>query len=123
MRVVHESGGDRRVLATAVERADTLRSQVLGLRFRDALPEGHAMVIDAPDSPFPLVGSPSSATVDMLGVSFPLDVVWVADGRVRQTKRLRPWLGLGIARADTIVELPAGVAEDVAVGDRLAIEE
>jgi uncharacterized membrane protein (UPF0127 family) len=122
MRLVHGSGPDRRVLASEVERADTLRSQVLGLRFRDDLPEGHAMVIDAPDSALSLLGSPSPATVDMLGVGFPLDVVWVAEEQVRKVKRLSPWLGLGMARADTVVELPAGGADGIAVGDRLVLE-
>ncbi len=129
MRIVHEPAGeanptgDSRVLADHVEVADSLPSQFMGLRFRDGLPADHALVIEAPDSPLPLTGSPSRATVDMIGVGFPIDVLWLAEREVTQTKRLRPWIGMGIAPADTIVELPAGTTEDVAVGDVVRVED
>lgn len=130
MRLVHEpasddgaDGDDRRQLASHVEVADTLRSQFVGLRFRDELPDDHALVIEVPESSLPFTGDPSRATVDMIGVGFPIDVCWLADDRVVHTKRLRPWVGVGIARADRIVELPAGRADDVTTGDRIRVRE
>jgi hypothetical protein len=33
------------------------------------------------------------------------------------------WRGFGMAIADTIVEFPAGTADDVAVGDSMYVEE
>jgi hypothetical protein len=59
----------------------------------------------------------------MLATPDPLDVVWSLDGEVRKVKRLRPWVGVGIGRADQVVELPAGVGAAVEVGDELAIGE
>ena len=51
-----------------------------------------------------------------------LPSTWCDDGRVVQVKTLSPWTGLGMASADTVVELPAGTADAVAVGDDVIIE-
>ena len=116
VRVVHEGGsarGEGTVLASSVETADSLREKVVGLRFRRGVPEDHALVFR-----FARV---RRRDVDMLFVPFPIDVLWIVDDRVERTSRLRAWLGVGIARADTIIELPAGAADGVAPGDRVRI--
>ena len=105
---------DGEALATHVEVADSYRSRARGLMFRRSLPDGHALL-------FRFDGA-ARRSVHMLFVAFPIDVIWLVDGEVTHVKRLRPWLGLGLGRADTLVELPAGAADDVDVGDRVAVE-
>jgi uncharacterized membrane protein (UPF0127 family) len=97
VRVVHETPGGEEVLATRVETAEGLLAKMRGLRFRRSLPEGFALVF-----PFDRAGR---RDVDMLFVPFAIDVLWLVDGRVERTERLRPWVGFAIARADTLVEL------------------
>ena len=109
MRVVHEGT----VLADTVEVAESLPAKVKGLRFRRQLPEGHALVF-----PFRRAGR---RDVDMLFVPFPIDALWVVDGEVEATRRLRAWTGFGIARADTLIELPAGAAGAVSAGDAVRV--
>ena len=115
MRVVHLTGdGTESVLATSAEVAESLPAKMLGLRFRRSLHDGDALVF-----PFDGVGR---RDVDMLFVPIPLDVLWLVDDRVERVETLRPWLGIGIERADTLVELPAGTASEVAEGDVVRIE-
>jgi uncharacterized membrane protein (UPF0127 family) len=124
MRVVHEPAGDapaRRVLATEVEIADSPLSQARGLMFRRSLPDGFALVLEVGDGLFP-TGPPGRA-VHMLFVRVPLDVVWLVDDEVVRTARLSPWTGFGFAKADRVVELPAGGTEGVAPGDAVFLEE
>lgn len=116
MRLVHESAdGDSRVLATDVERADSLLQKVKGLMGKSSLPEGYALVFD--------FGRTSYRDVHMLFVRTPLDVVWLRDGEVVQVKTLAPWRGGGVAKADCFVELPGGAAEGVEPGDRIRFED
>ncbi|MFB6171910.1 MAG: DUF192 domain-containing protein [Haloarculaceae archaeon] len=110
MRVVH---GDR-VLARDVEVADGLVSQALGLMFRRSVPEEYALV-------FPFDGQRQRG-LHTVCVRFPIDALWLCDGVVQQVDTLRPWLGYGRALADTVIELPAGAADGVEVGDRVAVE-
>lgn len=110
MRVLHD--GD--VLATRVDLADTTLARARGLMFRRSIPDDYALVFR-----FPTVGR---RDVHMLFVPFPLDVVWLADGAVERVKTLRPWIGLGSARADLMLELPAGAAAGVRPGDSITIE-
>lgn len=84
-----------------------------GLMFRRSVPSGYALVF-----PFDEV---KYRSVHMLFVFVEIDVIWVADERVVQVSRLRPWTGFGIARADTIVELPTGGASVVEVGDTVQV--
>lgn len=117
MRVVHEprdAGGERRVLATEVDTADTLLAQARGLMFRRSLPEDYALVFRFRRA--------ATRRVHMLFVGVPLDVVWVVDGVVRRVETLDPWTGRGKARAETLVELPAGAADGVQPGDRVVVE-
>ncbi|MFB6307755.1 MAG: DUF192 domain-containing protein [Haloarculaceae archaeon] len=115
MRVVHESGEGARTLASTVEFAETFREQTLGLMFRESVPEDFALVFE--------FGRAGWRSIHMLFVRMPLDVLWLVDGEVRQYKTLQPWRGIGLSKADTVVELPAGAAEGVTKGDRIRIEE
>ena len=114
MRVVHEpADGSERVLATTVEVADGLLSQARGLTFRRSVPDDYALVFR--------FGREATRGLHMLFVPFDIDAVWLVDGEVRAVERLRAWLGHGRARADTVVELPAGAANGVAPGDRVRV--
>lgn len=117
MRVVHEpaDGGERRVLATDVEVADSTLAQAKGLMFRGPVPEGFALVMDLGGGS--LSRGPGRQVVHMLFVRFPIDVVWLVDDEVQRTARLSPWTGIGLGRADRVVEFPAGTADGVAAGD------
>jgi len=124
VRVVHKPDGadESRTLATDVDTADTTREQAKGLIGRDSLPEDYALVFRFGEPPgfIPDVLT-NWRSIHMLGVKVPLDVVWVLDGRVTKTKSARPWIGTGVGKADTMIELPAGAAEDVAVGDTVRV--
>ena len=115
MRLVHQSDGARRTLATEVETADSFLAQARGLMFRRSIPDDYALVF-----PFDSV---ASRDVHMVFVPFPLDVLWLQNSEVVRKERLSPWIGLAKAEADQLVELPAGSADEVAVGDAVQIEE
>ena len=114
MRVVHETGGTSRELAGDVEVADGLVSKGLGLMFRRSAPDDYALV-------FPF-GGPGKRSLHMVAVPFDIDALWLVGGEVRRVARLAAWTGLGRARADTVVELPAGAADGVAAGDAVRVE-
>ena len=113
MRVVHEAGGER-VIASDVDVADGLLSKARGLMFRRSVPDDYALAF-----PFRRVRQRS---LHMVCVPFDIDAVWLVDGEVQQVRRLPAWTGLGRARADTVVELPAGTADAVEPGDTVRIE-
>ena len=116
MHLVQESAeGESRVLATEVDRADSLFAKIVGLMGKSSLPEGYALVFD--------FNRVSYRDVHMLFVRTPLDVIWLRDGEVVQVKTLQPWRGTGIAKADCFVELPAGAADGVEPGDLVRFED
>ena len=102
-------------LASDVDVARSAFAQGRGLMFRRSIPDGYALVFpfDAPDAQW----------LHMLFVPFAIDALWLVDGEVRKTKRLAPFVGLGRGCADTVVELPAGAADAVAVGDEVRLVE
>lgn len=115
-------GPDERVLATEVELAETVGEQTKGLMFREEVPEDFAMVFRFDDPPWwtpDLLAELRS--IHMLFVRESLDVIWLRDGTVEQVATLSPWTGLGLARADTILELRAGAADGVEPGDTVRI--
>jgi len=131
MRVVHEGdeviGGDdgptRTVLATEVEVADSVLSQAKGLMFRSSLPEEFALVLDVGGGGLlPFSDGPQRQFVHMLFMRVPIDVIWLVENRVVETATLSPWTGFGFQKADRILELPAGGAEGVGVGDTVRVE-
>lgn len=119
MRLVHRpddsANGESRVLASDVDVARTTLEQARGLMFRRSIPDDYALV-------FPF-DEPDTRWLHMLFVPFAIDAVWLVDDEVTATKRLAPFVGLGRGRADTIVELPAGATDDVAVGDEMLLRE
>lgn len=115
MRLVHEpADGEPRTLSSRVDTADTFLARMRGLMFRRSIPEDYALVFH--------FGRPATRGLHMLFVPFPIDAVWLVDGEVTRVATLPAWRGAGRARADTIVELPAGAAGDVEVGDRVELD-
>ncbi len=120
MQVVHRPAdgsaqSSDRVIARDVDVADSLLAQTRGLMFRTGVPDDYAMVFRFHRA--------KPRTFHMVFVPFPLDVVWLFDGKVTAVERLRPWIGFGRATADTVIELPAGAAQGVEPGDVVTIEE
>ncbi|MFB6269095.1 MAG: DUF192 domain-containing protein [Halobacterium sp.] len=111
MHLRHGRDGDERTLATDVDVADSFLSQARGLMFRRSIPDDYALVFDFEDA--------DVRDVHMVFVPFDIDAVWVEDGEVQRVERLSAWTGRGEARCDTLLELPAGAADDVSVGDRV----
>ena len=105
--------GDPTVLASDVDVARSTLQQARGLMFRRSVPEGYALVF-----PFEEV---DTQWLHMLFVPFAIDALWLVDGEVTERTRLAPFVGLGRGRADTVVELPAGAADGVAVGDEVRL--
>jgi len=108
-------GPEPTVLADDVDVARSTLEQGRGLMFRRAVPDGYALV-------FPFEEA-DAQWLHMLFVPFAIDALWLVDGEVRKRKRLAPFVGLGRGRADTVVELPAGAAADVGVGDEVRLVE
>lgn len=118
-RVVHDpTGGGEQVLATEVKLAESVLARARGLMFRSSLPEEHALVMEMGSG---LFGRPGRQAVHMLFVRFPIDVVWLVGSEVQRVARMRPWRSLASARADRILELPAGAASDVEPGDTVRV--
>ena len=115
MRVEHDGETGVRTLASDVDVVDTFLSRARGLMFRRSIPEDYAMVFT--------FGDADERDLHMVFVPFDLDALWLVDDEVREKKRLRAWRGFGAADADTVVELPAGAADDVEVGDTVRIVE
>lgn len=126
MRVVHRpADGDERVLAGDVEFAESTLEQARGLMFRSSVPDDFALVFRFEPPGWPLsrwFDDEGWRLIHMLFVGAPLDVLWLTDGEVQKVERLDPWTGVGAARADTVIELPAGAAEGVSVGDVVEVE-
>lgn len=113
MRLIHEPDGRNEPLATAVETADSFLAQARGLMFRRSVPDDYALVFRFDEV--------ASRDVHMVFVPFPLDVLWLRDGEVQRKEQLSPWTGLAEAEADQLVELPAGSADAVEVGDEVQL--
>ena len=113
-----EGESESQILAEDVEVADSALSQMRGLMFRSEIPEALVMEVGGG---FSLTGGPPRQFVHMLFVSHALDVIWLADDEVRKIARMHPWRSVGMAKADRILELPAGAAESVEVGDTVRV--
>lgn len=113
MRIIHERDGETTTLADRVDVATSRLAQARGLMFSRSIPDDYALV-------FPF-GREGLRSLHMLFVPFPIDAVWLCDEEVRKTKRLSAWTGVGWERADCVLELPAGAAADVDVGDRVSV--
>lgn len=115
MRLVHERGEETRTLASQVEVAESTLAQARGLMFRRSVPDDFALVF-----PFDRV---EKRSLHMVCVPFPIDAVWLCEEEVTKVKRLGAWTGLGWGRADCILELPAGAAAGIEMGDRIRVVE
>jgi uncharacterized membrane protein (UPF0127 family) len=113
-----EGRAEPRVLTDDVEIADSTLSQMRGLMFRSEIPGALVMEVGGG---FSLTGGPPRQFVHMLFVREPLDVIWLADDEVQKVARMHPWRSVGMAKADRILELPAGEAEGVSVGDTVQV--
>lgn len=111
MHLRHERDGAVSVLAGDIDVADSFLAQARGLMFRRTIPDDYALVFDFDGA--------ESRDVHMVFVPFDIDAIWIEDGEVQRVERLSAWTGRGEARCDTLVELPAGAASDVRVGDRV----
>jgi len=115
VRLVHDSNGTSDTLATEVEIADSFLAKARGLMFRRSIPDDYALVFE--------FDGVASRDVHMVFVPFALDVLWLRAGEVQRKERLSPWTGLAKAEADQLVELPAGSADGVEVGDVVRLVE
>jgi uncharacterized membrane protein (UPF0127 family) len=104
---------DEAVVCDRCEIPETALGRMRGLLGRDGLEPGSGMLIDRAPS------------VHMFFMRFPIDVVFLDRDRkvVRVVERLRPWRVAGARRAVAALELPAGAAAAVAVGDELVLED
>jgi len=104
-----------RVVASAVELAETSETRRRGLLGRDSLDPSAALII-----------APCSA-IHTFFMRFVIDVVFVDhDGRVLKTvSDLKPWRIAASPRAYAVVELNAGAIRrsELAVGDRVSLHE
>jgi uncharacterized membrane protein (UPF0127 family) len=132
MRVVHRQDGvldsdetpTDRTLASNVELADSTLSQAKGLMFRSSIPDDFALVMEVGGGGglFSLTDGPPWQSVHMLFMRFPIDVLWLDGDRVVKNARLSPWTGIGVAKADRIIELPAGATDGINPGDTVRVE-
>ena len=119
---IGEDTDNRKVLATSVDIADSALSQARGLMFRSSIPDEYALVMEVGSGGL-LFSGPSRQVVHMLFVRFPIDVVWLVGEEVTRVERMHPWRSIGLAKADRIIELPAGAADSVAAGDTVVVED
>lgn len=110
MCVIHEG----RELASSVEVADSIPTRARGLMFKRSIPDDYALVF--------MFDRAATRSVHMVFVRFPIDVLWVVDDVVERAAQLSPWVGFARARADTIIELPAGACSAVAPGDTVQVD-
>ncbi|CAM2869244.1 DUF192 domain-containing protein [Halobacterium salinarum] len=117
MHVRHDpdDGDGARTLATTVETAESFLSQARGLMFRTSIPDDYALV-------FPF-GDPEVRDAHMVCVPFDIDAIWVVDEEVQHVETMAAWTGRASADCDTLIELPAGAASGVGVGDRVRVTE
>ncbi|MDJ1431713.1 DUF192 domain-containing protein [Halostagnicola sp. A-GB9-2] len=115
MRLVHDANGEREPLASDIEIADGLVSQTRGLMFKRSIADGYGLAFSFETA--------KARDIHMLFVFMSLDVIWIHEDVVQRVETLRPWRGFAKETADLIIELPAGTASDVEVGDEVLLED
>lgn len=105
-----------------VEVADTVEEQRTGVSGRQALPVGTGMLFS--------FETRRTQQVWMAGTSFPLDIAWIADGRVIATDTLSPCTRADQAQCprwtspepvDALLEVPAGSLDAVRRGMTVSV--
>jgi len=119
---IGEDTDNRELLASDVDVADSALSQARGVMFRSSIPEEYALVMEVGSGGL-LFSGPSRQVVHMLFVRFPIDVIWLVDDEVTRVERMHPWRSIALAKADRILELPAGAADGVRAGDTVVVED
>jgi uncharacterized membrane protein (UPF0127 family) len=101
------------VVAAPLEYATSAWARFRGLMLRRSLPAGTGLLIQR------------CSSIHMMFMRFPIDAVFLDErGRVTNVSRaVRPWIGMGFGRrgAKAVIELPAGAARGVSVGDEIAL--
>jgi uncharacterized membrane protein (UPF0127 family) len=113
-KVLLVKGDGEDVLAGRAVVAATVVSETLGLMFKRNIETGSGLIFD-----FDQVADVRA--LHMVFVRFDVDALWLVEDEVRQVERLEAWTGRGRAKADTVVELPAGAADGVSVGDTVRV--
>ena len=106
-----------------VELARTLEEKVRGLSGRPALKSGHGMLF--------VYERPEPVSIWMKDMRFPLDILWIREGRIVKIEKNAPPLVPGgaervyTATADLVLEVPAGLAdrEKVRLGDTARVRQ
>jgi uncharacterized membrane protein (UPF0127 family) len=116
VRVVHDPTADDLsplTLATDVSVANSFVSRARGLMLR-SVPEDSAMV-------FPF-DRPGKQWIHTALVLVHIDVVWTVEDEVTRVEQMRPLFDLAGARADRVVEFPAGASDGISVGETVRVE-
>lgn len=112
-QVVARNQTSNAVIAPQTSVADGMWSRFRGLMLQKPLENGEALLI-----------KPCSS-VHMFFMRFPLDIVFFDKGGtvVKIVSDLKPWrMALGGKGAWSALELPAGAAASISVGDTIAFE-
>lgn len=111
--VWEDSPAGQVALASDIETADDWIRRGIGLMFRRRLASESAMVFEFDEA--------DERELGMLFVPFDIDVLWLDGSVVTRTARLEAWTGRGSGQADRVVEMAAGAAARVDVGDRVRV--
>jgi len=106
-----------------VELARTTNQQRLGLAGRDRMPQGTGMLFE--------FDPPGARRVWMAGMTFPIDIAWISNGRVIATDTLPPctaphtgecprWQSPGDVEA--LLETSAGSLDDIDPGATITLD-
>lgn len=108
-------------VTVAVELARSAPEKMRGLSGRPALKPGHGMLF--------LYDQPQPIGIWMKDMRFPLDILWIRDGRLAHVEKHAPPLvpagpeRVYTATGDAVLEVPAGFVDDkqIRVGDRVKV--
>jgi uncharacterized protein len=105
-------------IARNIEICRTTASQISGLMFRAELPADYAMIF--------LMKKPSSVGIHMLFMRFPIDVIFLNEGRmIIGFAHLNPWTGhKSMKNVKYVIETNPGTIErfELSVGAKLEFE-
>ena len=92
---------------------DTFFSRLRGLMFRKPLGKNEGIILK--------FDSEQRIDLHMLFVFFPIDMIWIRDGKIvkieRNARQFKPFIKGEIA--DAVLEVPVGTAIDLRIGEKL----